>query len=463
MFIRDYCWIEHTTTGSWIPFRLWDNQIIAVKALQRHRQVVILKARQLGLTWLVICYALHRLLFDPGAGVLIFSRRDDEAAELLQRLYNVNARLPEAIRGKVTTFNAHEIRFGEKGSWARAFTTTKHSGRTYTATLAIIDEADFIFWLKRLLNAVKPTIDAGGQLCLISTVDKENRNSEFKRIWNDAENERNNYRAVFIPWSARPDRDAAWYQRQVQDYEEDDLWQEYPATPEEALAARKASKRFSPAWLTNCRGAYLGSSASVLDLPGSTLFIRPQVGQRFLVAADPAEGNPGGDFSAATVFNTETWEQAAVLQGLLEPDVFAHSLVRMAKFFNKAEIVVERNNHGQTVLLALEYAGWGAVYTSPFDGKPGWLTNTRTKVLAVDNAAIVLRESACRINDLGTLEQLAQFNASTLAAPEGEHDDLAMAAIIGLAALRWPSANQGRGEGLSYVIEGRDPLLDLSF
>jgi len=56
----------------------------------------------------------------------------------------------------------------------------------YTATMAIIDEADFIQWLKRLMNAVKPTIDAGGHLVLISTVDKENRDSEFSRIWNPA-------------------------------------------------------------------------------------------------------------------------------------------------------------------------------------------------------------------------------------------------------------------------------------
>lgn len=463
MFIHEYCWIENKTAGKWIPFRLWDEQFNVIKSMEKGNQVIIMKARQLGLTWLLVCYALHMMLFRSGTGILIFSRREDEASELLERLFEVNARLPEFLRGRITTHNAHELSFGRVDSWARSFPTTKHSGRTYTATMAIIDEADFILWLKRLLNAAKPTIDAGGRLCLLSTVDKENRNSEFKRIWSDAVKGRNNYEPIFLSWSARPDRDQQWYERQVRDYEEDDLWQEYPATPEEALAARKASKRFSPAWLNNSHGDFLGRWTQIQDIPGSSSFLPPQKRHHYLLAADPAEGNPGSDPSAATIFDKESWEQVATIHGTFEPDVFAHYLIRMAEIYKQAEICVERNNHGHTVLLALEYAGWEKIYISPFDNKPGWLSTSKTKVLAVDHAAKTLREAACRINDTATLHELAIFEAATLAAPEGEADDLAIATILALAALRWKSIDLSPSESVSQIVPGVDPLEGLEF
>jgi len=46
------------------------------------------------------------------------------------------------------------------GSVARAFPT--NAGDSYTATLAIVDEADLVPDLDRLMRSVKPTIDAGG-------------------------------------------------------------------------------------------------------------------------------------------------------------------------------------------------------------------------------------------------------------------------------------------------------------
>jgi hypothetical protein len=126
-------------------------------------------------------------------------------------------------------------------------------------------------------------------------------------------------------------------------------------------------------------------------------------------------------------------------------------------------LMVERNNHGHTVLLALEYAGYENIYISPLDKKAGWLSNRRDKVLAVDNAAQALRQGCCTVNYEGTLAELADLEAGTLKAPAGTHDDLAMAFINGLAGLRWQSFEEKRGEGVSIVIRRRDILDDLKF
>jgi len=464
-FIDSYCWIEDKVRREWIPFRLWPAQYCTLKDIISASQVIILKARQLGLTWLLIAYGLWMLLFRPGSGVLLFSRRDTEASDLLSRLKQMHARLPGFLKATVTVSNEHEFSFGELGSVAQSFPTTKHSGRSFTATLAVVDEADFIRWLKQLLNAVKPTVDAGGKLVLLSTIDKENWGSEFKRIWNRAAKGLNKYVPIFLPWTVRPGRDLAWYAEQALDYEEDDLLQEYPITPEEALAPRSSSKRFSPGWIRECRG-----EREVIDdrnapaLPGMAIWRSAQPERCYLLAADPAEGNPSSNPSAAGVLDAETWEMVARLYGRFEPDVFGDYLVQLAEYYNSAVICVERNNHGHTVHLQITNVlnRPTLLYLNPFDGKDGWLSSVKYKTQAVNNAAQVLREGGCTIHDEATLGELAIFEAATLKAPVGEMDDLAMVVVIGLAALRWPSLRVP-GEVKSYLISAVDPLKDKSF
>jgi len=438
---------------------LWPAQASTLQKIVEHQLFIVLKARQLGLTWLLVCYGLWMMLFRPGTGLLLFSRRDDEAAELLGRVRGCHVRLPPFLQARVGTDNDHELEFVNLGSVAQSFPTTKHSGRSYTATLAVVDEADFIRWLRQLLTAVKPTIDAGGQLGLISTVDKEDLSSEFKRIWAQAIAGENSYCPIFLPWSARPDRDAAWYARQKADYTEDDLFQEYPATLVEALAARKSSKRFLPAWLASCTGDMPSLEASgAPPLPGLVVWEPPRPGGVYLVVGDPAEGNPTSDPSPAAVFDVLTWGQVAGLYGRFEPDVFGGCLVEISQWYNHAVICVERNNHGHAVHVAIDGLGAGdLIYQCPLDGKDGWLSNVKNKVLATDVTAQVLRDGGSVIQDGATINELAMFEAGTLRAPPGLTDDRAMTVIIGMAALRWPSMRH-RATGESAVIAPVDVI-----
>src|SRR5207244_8820171 len=84
-FCDSYCQIlaDSGRGGTWVPFHLWPEQRRVAHLLQEHRLLVVLKARQLGLTWLVLALALWLMLLHPIATVLLFSRRDDEATDLL--------------------------------------------------------------------------------------------------------------------------------------------------------------------------------------------------------------------------------------------------------------------------------------------------------------------------------------------------------------------------------------------
>ena len=140
-FLERYCQVYDATARVWLPFGLWPAQRDVLIDLEQHRLTVILKARQLGLSWLVVGWALWLMLFQPAATVLFFSKRDQEAVHLLAfRLRGMLDRLPDWLRPVLVADNDHNIELAN-GSVGLAFPTT--GGRSYTASLVVVDEADF--------------------------------------------------------------------------------------------------------------------------------------------------------------------------------------------------------------------------------------------------------------------------------------------------------------------------------
>jgi hypothetical protein len=455
----------NAAAGAWQTFTLWPAQRFALCEMHAQRMLVILKARQLGLTWLALAYALWMLIFHVGSTVLLFSLRGTEASEMLMRLREMLVRLPAPLQPRRIVRSTDTLLHLSNHSRALAFST--RAGRSYTGNLAIVDEADYIPHLETFLNGVKPTIDAGGKLFLISTSDKSRPLSVFKNLFRAALKGVGDYHALFLPWHARPERDAAWYARtraemHAQRGTDDDFLAEYPATPEEALAAETRDRRFAPEWIAACRdeATPMGRGQSPLaDLPGLTMWEPARPGCRYLIAADPAEGRALGDESAATVFCADPLEaargqgyaQVAELATHAEPGLFAHMLHRLSTYYNAAPILPERNNHGHALILALD--ALGAVVMDGYDGRAGWLNNVKGKPLMYDLAANLLREGAAVIRGGETAAQLASIQASNLSAPEGMHDDRATAFVLGLAGLAFRPDVQP-----SVAIPAADPL-----
>jgi hypothetical protein len=456
-FADGYCQVLSETAGpeaDWVPFKLWPAQRDVAGQFQEHRLVVVLKARQLGLTWLALAFALWHVLLHPVATVLLFSRRDDEATDLLARLKAMHQRLPAWLRARrVATDNDHEWALAN-GSRVLAFPTT--AGDSYTATLAVVDEADLVPDLDGLLRAVKPTTDAAGRLLLISRADKARPESAFKRIYRAARAGESDWAPIFLPWDARPDRDAAWYEAQRRDVLArtgalDDVFEQYPASDAEALAPRSLDKRLPAAWLQQCYRpqAPVTPGRGTPALPGLTVYAVPVPGRRYVVGADPAEGNPTSDPSVLEVVDVESGEEVACLAGRFEPATFAAHVDEVGRWYNHAPVLVERNNHGHAVLLWLGDNS-KLLRLCGDDGKPGWNTTTKSKAALYAKAGEALRDGEAVIHGLETFSQLAGIEGATLRAPEGQHDDRAVAFVLAL---------RGRVKVLLMGASGEMPVL----
>lgn len=473
------------SAGGWARFELWPAQATLLAQMAHAPRLVILKARQLGISWLCLAYALWLMAVRGPATVLLFSLREAEAKELLARLRGMYARLPRWLQARAITQDAATVFALSTGSRALAFST--RAGRSYTGTLALVDEADFVPELAAFLNGVKPTIDGGGQLFLVSTSDKARPRSPFKRLFRAARagaTGANNpgaggYVRAFLPWHAHPARDAVWHARTkaemfAQRGTDDDFLAEYPATVEEALAPEQLDRRLPLAWVMACRAEGEGLEGEGLDaarlrrdgndarlrrdgndapgLPGLTVYVEPQPGAWYVIGADPAEGNPHSDESAAVVLDGAQWAEAATLAGRFEPGVFAEYLAALAAYFNQAGVLVERNNHGHAVLHALATDG-ATTLLRGYDGKPGWLNNVRGKPLLYSRLAEALRTRACVVRSVETANQLASIQASDLRAPAGLHDDRATAFGLAVAALAGDA-----GSTASTPVPPVDPL-----
>lgn len=244
-FVSEYVKIEDKQADQLIqPFKLWPAQQKALADIASHRLTVILKARQLGLTWLVLAYAAKLLFCQPGRLVVALSRTEEEAKELVRRLGVILGNMPALLasaqnpppnwQGPVwsaTTLTCQVSWPGQPASTFKAFASAGGAARSFTADLVILDEWAFQQAAREIWASAYPTINrpSGGQVIGLSTIE---RGSLFEEIFL---NPHNGFHKIFLPWNTDPRRDSAWYNATLQALGRDLTWQEYPSSVEQAL------------------------------------------------------------------------------------------------------------------------------------------------------------------------------------------------------------------------------------
>lgn len=162
------------------------------------------------------------------------------------------------------------------------------------------------------------------------------------------------------------------------------------------------------------------------------IWFPPVTGRRYLVAVDAAGGGSEGDYSVAQVLEIETGLQCAELQARLSPLELAEESARLAREYNGAWLVVERNNHGSGVLAYLHgVSKYPRIYQQ--DGSDGWLTSSNQRARMLGDLAAALVETPELFFSRRLLQECRSFvrqGNGKVRASAGAHDDCVMAMAI---------------------------------
>lgn len=430
--------------------RLWPAQGWLLRVVLAVHLLVILKARQLGISWLVVSYGTWLFAFHPRRYILLFSHRQEEAQELLDRAKHILAHLPAWMRPELVTDNELEIETA-RGSRIRAFPTSGSEGRTYAAALAVIDEAGTVRNLQKLITALEPVTEGGGRLVVLGTA--RGLGDYFSLIQQIRAGKLAAWRFVFLPWYSRPDRPAGWRTQQMAKATAKwQVYQEHPETPDEAFQLGHRPRFDTERLKALMRRARAPLPLRQKDVPADLwplvqvgalrVWRRPRPGKWYLVASDTAEGIPERNRCTAAVMDQRAGLVVAELAGWWPDHEFAHLLAELGTWYGLAVLAVERNNHGHAVIANLvnveDYPG--ILYRMKDPGqaptrKRGWATTTRTRPLLFDAMEAALADEGRRWYSghfLGEALICAIDDSGRVGAPEieGSYDDLLFAYMI---------------------------------
>ena len=246
-WVDEYVWIEDKVTKAAIPFKLWPGQKKIVPKLFTCPRLISVKARQLGITWLIAAYSLWRALTKPLEEIVIISAKEEWAKEVSERLWFMYQRLPDWQRLPVLQKNESRLKLEHKdqagndtSSVIKSLTTTVTGAQSKTPTLLVLDETARNPHIRTIFANSKPGIDAAqGQIIVISNPHQDGVGWGWTRdTYVSSMRHENDFERIFMPWWDRPDRPKDFRDRQIYEgMDEGDAKQQYPETEEEAISS----------------------------------------------------------------------------------------------------------------------------------------------------------------------------------------------------------------------------------
>ena len=438
-FINTYCKIPHPGKGL-IPFKTYDFQADLVNDLALHRFIVVLKARQLGISTITAAYVAWLVLFHRDKNVLIVATKLSTAANLVKKVKIILKNLPEWIRiSDFAVDNRNSIEL-KNGSQVKASSTSGDAGRSEALSLLVIDEAAHIDGLDDLWTGLYPTISTGGRCIAIST--PNGVGDWFHEAYVGAESGENEFFPVSLGWDMHPDRDNKWFEVETKNMSKRQIAQEY-----ECNFNTSGDTVIHPDDIIRIKGMIREPTHRVGFDRNTWIWEEPKDENTYLLVADVARGD-GADSSTFHVFKLETMEIICEYKGKPTPDIFAEIINSSGLQYNNAMVVIENNSVGFHVLEKLKEKEYPNLYHSKkgshkyveqhvAEGNssvvPGFTTSMKTRPLIIAKFEEFIRNKVITIYSKRLANELDTFIWKN-GRPEAQrsyNDDLIMAASIG--------------------------------
>jgi len=468
--------------------------LVAMRANGEPPRVIVLKARQPGISTYASGLNLTTRLTQPYATTMTVAHLDDAAEKLFRREKFMVSRLPLGLRPRFRSERKNEVGFDylqcTDGRVALSSTGIigsaggKELWRSMTLHGVHLSEFAFFHRDKEVLLGISQTVPESPDSYIVIESTANGMGNAFQTEFQRAEEGESGYRAVFIPWYELPDATMTPPPGFALESDEKQLHREYDI-PIQALAWRRhilATKclgnedlfsqeyplTVSSAFLVTGRPAFpvgqlrrmheraAGASVRVGELDMTAEDVRKQFVPRadgrlriwrwptedhdYVIGADPSAGVEGGDFSCAEVLDRTTQEIVATWHGLLTPIEFAHVLMDLGFYYHTAQLAPEiTGGHGFSVIEECRARGYPNFYIwqrtdrikNTMTNYYGWMTTFATRPLLFDAMHFALVHGDLMIWDPETcFEMMGTRYISPEYAEGEEHDDRVMAAMI---------------------------------
>jgi hypothetical protein len=436
-FIETYCKIVTLDHGLQ-PFKLYDCQRNKVKVIHENRKVILMEGRQQGKTTTSAAYILWYTLFQESKTVAILANKATAAREVLYRYQLMFENLPSWLQQGVTTWNKGDIAL-ENGSIVFTAATSASGIRGKSVNLLYVDEAAIIpnTVAEQFFTSVYPTISAGEttKILLSSTPLGYNH---FWKFWNEAEQDRNGFVPLFIPYWEIPGRDEKWAEEQRR------LLGELKFNQEVLCKFLGSSLTLIAADTI----AQMSPIPMIYSKDGLDVYEGAQKEHTYVIVADTAKG-VGGDYSAFQIIDVTQMPYKLVgkyKDNKISPLLYPSVIYKVAKEFNEAYVLVEINASEQVAeilyseyeyenIISVNRTTSGQAVTGGFGGgktQLGVITDKKVKRIGCSNFKSMVEEKKLLIHDADTISEISTFiqRKNTYMADDGYHDDLVMPLVL---------------------------------
>jgi hypothetical protein len=164
-------------------------------------RVIILKARQLGVSTYVAARLFHRTIFTPGLRTIIVGHERRASSNLFQIVKRFYENLPADVCPPISASNAEELLFDKIDSgYIGTVATTEGAGRS--ATAQALHASEVAFWpdLPVQMAALMQTVpDLDDTEVILETT--ANGFNDFHSLWRKAETGESEFLPIFLPWT----------------------------------------------------------------------------------------------------------------------------------------------------------------------------------------------------------------------------------------------------------------------
>lgn len=412
-------------------------------------------------------YLLHNAIFKRDQNILIAANKFDQAKEIIKRIKQAYAALPNWLKPGVTIdgWNKQSVKF-ENGSSIIGIATTGDSGRGKSISILYVDEFAFVkpnmaheFWA-----SIRPTLSTGGR-CLITST-PNNDDDEFAKIWfgaldkfDDQGNQlpdnfgRNNFRSFNVIWDAHPERNLAWKEKELLDIGEARFLREHEnqfISFDETLI----DPVFTAEVLNNATKEPIKFTSKNVRWFDD---IKPN--HQYVVALDPCVGT-GDDNAAIQILRLpdmiqigEWTDNRTRIDGQVRvlKDVLKHinsTLLNDPRQTSEPDIFwsVENNVVGEAALLVIKHTN-EETFPGIFVNEPkrssasgivrkGFHTSSKKKLEACIRFKSMLEKkkltlfSAPLVREIKFFARRGEYLQTKYAAKDGEHDDMILAMLL---------------------------------